>query len=77
VVRNGYQIGVPQAGDFAEILNTDAQRLGGSNVGNLGHVTASEQPCHGLPCSVVLTLPPLATLYLEPLSGRPTATLAP
>ncbi len=63
-VRNAYRIGLPLAGAWREALNTDAQRYGGSNVGNLGVVVAEPRPLHGLPASAALTLPPLATLFL-------------
>ena len=66
VVRHGYAVGVSQAGDWEELLNSDAARYGGSNVGNHGAVTAAEQPMHDQPASLTLTLPPLSTLILVP-----------
>jgi 1,4-alpha-glucan branching enzyme len=66
VVRYGYTIGVPRAGTYTEILNTDAAAYGGSNVGNEGHVTAVAEAKHGFPFSVSLALPPLACVVLEP-----------
>jgi 1,4-alpha-glucan branching enzyme len=65
VVREGYLIGVPQPGFYAEILNTDAGIYGGSNVGNLGGVSAEPIPHMGRPYSITLTLPPLAALFLK------------
>ncbi len=65
VPRHGYRVGVPRAGRWAEILNTDAEIYGGSNVGNSGAVEAVELPSHGQPASVELTLPPLATIVLR------------
>lgn len=64
VVREGYRIGVPRAGRYVEAINTDSGLYGGSNVGNQGGVEAEAVPCHGQPFSIVLTLPPLATLIL-------------
>jgi 1,4-alpha-glucan branching enzyme len=64
VPREGYRLGVPRPGFYREILNTDAAMYGGSNVGNLGGVTAEETESHGQPCSVTLTLPPLGTMML-------------
>ena len=61
-----YRVGLPFAGEWDELLNTDAREYGGSGVGNLGVVTAAEQPSHGMPASTELTLPPLATLWLKP-----------
>ena len=69
VPRYGYRIGVPRAGQYREAINTDADVYGGSGVGNSGMVTAEEVACHGRPASVCLTLPPLATLVLEPVAG--------
>jgi 1,4-alpha-glucan branching enzyme len=65
-VRRGYRLGVPQGGRWREVLNSDAEVYGGSNVGNAGAVTASEEPMHGQPHSVALILPPLAALVLAP-----------
>ena len=60
-----YRVGLPFAGTWDEILNTDAADFGGSGVGNFGAVTASEQPWAGRPASAELTLPPLAGLWLK------------
>jgi 1,4-alpha-glucan branching enzyme len=65
VPRHGYRIGVPQAGTWREILNTDSELYGGSNLGNSGAVHASEEPSHGMPASLTLVLPPLATIILR------------
>jgi 1,4-alpha-glucan branching enzyme len=62
--REGYRIGVPLPGLYREVLNTDAAEYGGSNIGNLGGVTAEATESHGQPCSITLTLPPLATIML-------------
>jgi 1,4-alpha-glucan branching enzyme len=59
-------VGLPFAGDWDEVINTDATEYGGSGIGNLGTVTATEHPSHGMPASVELTLPPLAALWLKP-----------
>ncbi|WP_205769739.1 1,4-alpha-glucan branching protein GlgB [Microvirga sp. KLBC 81] len=64
VPREDYRIGVPLPGFYREIVNTDASIYGGCNVGNLGGVSAEETPSHGRPCSLCLTIPPLATLIL-------------
>jgi 1,4-alpha-glucan branching enzyme len=66
IVRYNYHVGVPTASTYAEILNTDAARYGGSNVGNLGAVSATPEPWHGHDHSLALTLPPLAALVLRP-----------
>jgi 1,4-alpha-glucan branching enzyme len=65
VVRRGYRVGVPVAGLYREVLNTDATIYGGSNQGNAGAAYADHTPWHGLPCSISITLPPLATVWFE------------
>ena len=65
VVRYGYRIGVPRAGHFDEILNTDAVTYGGSNVGNLGGMNTTEHAWMGRSSSLALTLPPLAAVFLK------------
>jgi 1,4-alpha-glucan branching enzyme len=59
-----WRIGVPASGQYIEILNTDSHFYGGSGIGNLGMVTAEPVASHGFDWSVVLTLPPLGTLWL-------------
>lgn len=66
VVRHDYLVGVPAAGDWDEVLNTDSAYYGGTNIGNGGRLHALEQPMHGHPQALALTLPPLATVYLRP-----------
>jgi 1,4-alpha-glucan branching enzyme len=63
--RLNYRVGVPAAGRWTEILNTDALEFGGSGMGNLGGAEAAPVPMHGRPQSIALTLPPLAALYLR------------
>ncbi len=64
VPRYGYRLGAPQGGAWRERLNTDAALYGGGNVGNGGPVQAEDVPSHGFPASLLLTLPPLATIIL-------------
>ena len=65
VIRKGYRVGVPEPGFYNEMVNTDSSRYGGSNVGNLGGVLADKVPQAGRPCSLNLTLPPLAALAFK------------
>jgi 1,4-alpha-glucan branching enzyme len=65
VPRVGYRLGVPKLGLYREILNTDAEMFGGSNMGNAGAVMAEEIAHHGRPASLKLTLPPLAVLAFK------------
>ena len=60
-----YVIGVPEAGSYKEIFNSDAAWYGGSDTGNGGEVATMPQTDHGLEHSLKLTLPPLAALFLE------------
>jgi 1,4-alpha-glucan branching enzyme len=61
-----YQIGLPRAGRWREVLNTDAAVYGGSGVGNLGGIEAVPEPYHGRPASAIITVPPLGVLWLTP-----------
>ncbi|MEC5149098.1 1,4-alpha-glucan branching protein GlgB [Cryobacterium sp. GrIS_2_6] len=63
--HTGYRVGLPFAGVWDEILNTDGQNFGGSGMGNLGQVTATEEPWTGRPASALVTLPALAGVWLR------------
>jgi len=65
VVRDGFRLGVPASGRYREIINTDLVDYGGSGVVNEA-LEAIEEGWHGRPCSLTLTLPPLATIMLQP-----------
>jgi 1,4-alpha-glucan branching enzyme len=64
--REDYRVGLPFAGRWREVLNTDAEIYGGSGVGNLGVVEAEPQMWHGRPASAALRLPPSGVLWLAP-----------
>jgi 1,4-alpha-glucan branching enzyme len=64
--RHNYRVGVPRAGLWHEIVNTDSAFYGGSNAGNQGGMRTIPHGAHGEPQSIDLTLPPLATLMLRP-----------
>jgi 1,4-alpha-glucan branching enzyme len=65
VPRHGYRVGVPLAGGWREIFNSDSNFYDGSNVGNDGRVETAAFPAHGQGHSVELILPPLSTIYLR------------
>ncbi|MBV9706073.1 MAG: 1,4-alpha-glucan branching protein GlgB [Chloroflexi bacterium] len=65
MVRHGYRLGVPYAGEYYEILNSDDQRYGGSGVVNAHAMWSEPTPWQSCPYSTVLTLPPLATVILK------------
>jgi 1,4-alpha-glucan branching enzyme len=66
VPRHGVRFGVPEQVFYKEVLNSDAWMYGGSNMGNSGGVMARAEEWGGWPCSIVLTLPPLAVIVLKP-----------
>jgi len=66
VPRECYRLGLPRAGRWREVLNTDSELYGGSGVGNLGSVQAEVVGWHQQPFSAPLTLPPLAVVWLVP-----------
>ncbi|AWH53636.1 1,4-alpha-glucan branching enzyme [Stenotrophomonas sp. ESTM1D_MKCIP4_1] len=65
VLREGYRVGVPEAGLWSEQLNTDSHHYAGGNRGNLGAVATEARSMHGHAQSLRLTLPPMSTLYLQ------------
>ena len=64
LVRRGYRLGVPQAGDYVELINTDDEKYGGSGVRSSGEIVAQGVEAHGRPYSLTIDLPPLATMML-------------
>jgi 1,4-alpha-glucan branching enzyme len=68
VPREEYRVGVPLAGTWREVMNTDSTFYGGSNLGNGGAIETEPVPAHGYGQSLVLVLPPLAALILKPES---------
>jgi 1,4-alpha-glucan branching enzyme len=65
VPRQGYRIGLPAAGTWRELFNSDAIDYGGSGLGNLGSVQARDEPSHGFPASAQVLVPPLATVMFQ------------
>jgi 1,4-alpha-glucan branching enzyme len=66
VPRKLHRLGVPERCWYEEIFNSDSTFYGGSNLGNGPGLMAEDQPSHGRPHSIVLTLPPLAVVLLKP-----------
>ena len=64
--HTNYRVGLPFAGRWRELINTDAPVYGGSGIGNLGMVEAVPEPWHGKPASARLAVPPLGVLWLVP-----------
>ncbi|HET9945783.1 MAG TPA: 1,4-alpha-glucan branching protein GlgB [Actinomycetes bacterium] len=69
VPHEGYRVGLPSAGRWDEVLNTDAESYVGSGVGNLGGVDADGDGWHGQPASATLRVPPLGTVWLRRAAG--------
>ncbi len=65
VPRPAYRIGVPEGGWYREVLNSDGEIYGGSNIGNAGGVLAEGNPMHGFNYSVTLKVPPLGFVLLK------------
>jgi 1,4-alpha-glucan branching enzyme len=74
VPRHGYRLGVPLAGTYEEILNSDAERYGGSGLENRQEMPSGDMAWQSCPYSIMLTLPPLSTIVLKrraPQHGKP------
>jgi 1,4-alpha-glucan branching enzyme len=69
VPRSGYQVGVPAGGRWREELNSDAPLYGGTGWGNYGGVDATDEPWHGRPHQLQITLPPLGAVFLRCAEG--------
>jgi 1,4-alpha-glucan branching enzyme len=69
VVRRGYRVGLPRAGSWRVLLNSDAGAYGGTDVGPGAAVAAEEHPWNGQQWSAEVTLPPLGVLWLAPGDG--------
>ncbi len=74
IVRHDYRIGVPEAGDYEELFNSDDLQWGGSGVLNAETMPAVRQECHGRKYSVTLTVPPLAAIFLRKKIEKAEAT---
>jgi len=71
VPREGYRMGVPEPGVYREVLNSDAAGWGGGNMGNADGVPAEPTPWQGQPYSILMTVPPLAVVYLKAVGDGP------
>ena len=65
IPRIDYEVGVPLAGKWQEIFNSDSFIYGGTNTGNLGFCKTQPKEIHGYTDSLKLTLPPLSGLLLK------------
>ena len=65
MLREDYRIGVPFAGTYSELLNTDAVEFGGSGISNGTAIVSDDIAMHGFEQSVSLTLPPMSVMYFK------------
>ncbi len=70
VPRYNYRVGVPEHCLYRELLNSDSAAYWGSDLGNQGGLWSDRIPVHGRPCSLQLTLPPLAVVVFKPVRER-------
>jgi len=73
VPREGYRVGVPAPGFYRELLNSDAACFGGGNLGNAGGRNSEPTPWQGQQHSILLTVPPLAVVFLKPEKEAPSS----
>ena len=66
VVYSNYKIGVQYEAFYKEILNSDSEAYGGSNVGNMGGVYVEHAEYHNRPYTLKIQVPPLAMLVFKP-----------
>jgi 1,4-alpha-glucan branching enzyme len=63
--HTGYRIGVPEKGSYREVFNSDLEIYGGSDVKNDGDISSEDVVWHNREQSIVITVPPLATVYFR------------
>ena len=67
--HENFVLGLPKAGEWLEIFNSDAHEFGGSGVGNQGKIVAGGEGSHGQPHSASITVPPLAAVFFKPAAS--------
>ena len=70
VLRPDYKFGVPRAGQYAELINSDAEEFGGTGQHN-APVRAKKQPMHGFDYSISLRVPPMSAVILRTPAAKP------
>ncbi len=65
VHREGYRVGVPVAGKYQVILNSDEERFGGTGAGDTGLLPTEKVSCHGQDQSIQIDLPPMSAVVLR------------
>ena len=75
VERKPYRIGVPYAGTYGEVFNSEAKEFGGCGITNGGSIKTEDIPMHGYEQSIELTLPPMSVLFLKCVRKKPVRKL--
>ncbi len=70
VVREGHRLGLPRAGTYKQLLNTDHEKYCGGGFGVVKSIKAEKIPAHGLDYSAEICLPPLGTMWFEAPGSR-------
>ncbi len=71
MLRENYRIGVPYAGTYSEVMNTDWSEFGGSGISNGTAIVSTDDPMHGFEQSIELTLPPMSVMYFKCVRKKP------
>jgi 1,4-alpha-glucan branching enzyme len=66
VERENFRVGVPWAGEYTVLFNSDQGEYGGGGTENARHLKSQQLPCHGRSDSLEFKLPALCTLYFQP-----------
>ena len=66
VTQTDYRVGLPTAGRWTEVLNTDSPHYSGTGEGNMGSIVADGDPWHGRPTSARMTLPANGAIWIQP-----------
>lgn len=70
ITQSKYRVGVPYAGEYEEIFNSQSSYYEGSNIGNSGKISTKKEQMHNRDYSLELTLPPLGVIYLKRVSDN-------
>ena len=71
MLRENYRIGVPFAGTYSEVFNTEWTEFGGAGISNGTDIKTEDEPMHGHEQSIVLTLPPMSVMYFKCTRKKP------
>ena len=72
VERRGFYVGVPEAGEYEELFNSDARAFGGGGLVNPTPLSSEAVLCHGLPHRIRFDLPPMSAVLLRRTAKKKT-----